>query len=139
VRFILDNNLSPNLARALGLLVPLGDEVTCLKDRGLHDKEDEEWLPLLAAEGDWIVITCDLDIVRNPYRQLVFRKAGLTAFFLLEGWSDGSVRGLEIAGRLLRLWPEITSLAQRHRPGTCFAVPFKGRIRRFSPQGKKPI
>jgi PIN like domain len=102
--------------------------------------EDEAWIPKLAAEGDWIVITCDLDIVRNPHRQLVFRKSNLTAFFLLESWSkDDVVRGPEIAARLLRLWPEITRLAAEHRPGTCFAVPYRGKIRRFSPQGKRPI
>jgi hypothetical protein len=140
VRFVLDHNLAPNLARALGLLVQsYGDEVTCLKDLGWQGDEDEDWIPRLAAEGGWVVITCDLDIVRNPYRQLVFRRSRLTAFFLLDSWSNGSVRGTEIAQRLLRLWPEITRLAARYEPGTCFAVPFKGAIRRFSPQGKRPV
>ena len=140
MRFVLDHNLSPHLARALGHLVfSYGDEVTCLKDLGWQAEPDEIWIPRLASDG-WIVITCDLDIVRNPYRQLLFRKARLTAFFLLEAWSkDDIVRGPEIAARLLRLWPEITRLAQTSRPGTCFAVPFKGAIRRFNPQGKRPI
>jgi hypothetical protein len=140
VRFIFDHNLSPNLARALGLLVePYGDEVTCLKDLGWQADDDEEWIPKLAAEGQAVVVTCDLDILRNPYRQLVFRRSRLTAFFLLEAWSRGGIRGPEIAQRLLKLWPEITALAAGHPAGTCFAVPFKGRIRRFSPHGKKPI
>ncbi len=140
MRFILDHNLAPNLARALGLLVqPYGDRVTCLKDLDWQADADEVWIPKLAAEGDWVVITCDLGIVRNPLRQLVFRQSRLTTFFLLEAWSKGSVRGTEIAQRLLALWEEITHLAAQSPPGTCFAVPFKGRIRRFSPQGKKPI
>jgi hypothetical protein len=140
VKFVLDHNLAPNLARALGLLVqPYGDEVTCLKDLGWQSEDDEDWIPRLAKEGGWVVITCDLDIVRNPYRQLVFRRSRLTTFFLLESWSNGTVRGTEIAQRLLRLWPEITRLATRNEPGTCFAVLFKGTIRRFSPQGKKPV
>jgi len=141
VRFVLDHNLSPHLARALGHLVfPYGDEVTCLKDLNLEAADDEVWIPRLASEGGWIVVTCDLDIVRNPLRQLVFRKANLTAFFLLEAWSkDEAVRGPEIASKLLRLWPEITRLATEHAPGTCFAVPYKGKIRRFRPQGKKPV
>jgi hypothetical protein len=140
VRFVLDHNLSPNLARALGLLVqPHGDDVTCLKDLGWQAEKDEAWIPRLAEEGGWVVITCDLDIVRNPYRQLVFRRSRLTTFFLLDSWSSGTVRGTEIAVRLLRLWPEITRLATKYEPGTCFAVPFRGTIRRFSPQGKKPV
>ncbi len=106
-RFVLDHNLSPNLARALGLLVH-GDEVTCLKDLGWQADPDD--------------------------------KARLTAFFLLEAWSkDDLVRGPEIAARLLKLWPEISRLAHAHSSGTCFAVPFRGSIRRFHPQGKRPI
>lgn len=140
MRFVLDHNLAPNLARALALLVePVGDYVTCLTDLGWQALDDEDWIPLLAKEGGWIVLTCDLNIVRHPYRQLVFRQSGLTAFFLLEAWSKGAVRGTEIAQRLLKLWPEITRLAAIHKPGTCFAVPYRGRIRRFTPQGKKPI
>jgi hypothetical protein len=98
VRFVLDHNLSPHLARGLGhLVLPYGDEVTCLKDLNLQAAADEDWIPLLAADR-WVVITCDLDIVRNPHRQLIFRKAKLTAFFLLEAWSkDNVVRGPEIA------------------------------------------
>ncbi|HEX2641744.1 MAG TPA: hypothetical protein VHU81_02050 [Thermoanaerobaculia bacterium] len=138
MRFVLDHNLPPNLARALGLLVH-GDEVTCLKDLGWHAEPDEVWIPRLAADQA-VVITCDLDIVRNPYRQLIFRKAQVTAFFLLEAWSkDDVVRGPEIASRLLKIWPEISRLAHTHDPGTCFAVPFRGAIRRFHPQGKRPI
>jgi hypothetical protein len=137
-RFILDHNLSPNLARALGLLVH-GDEVTCLKDLGWQADPDEVWIPRLTDEQA-VVITCDLDIVRNPHRQLIFRKAKLTAFFLLEALSrDDVVRGPEIASRLLRIWPEISRLAHANPPGTCFAVPFRGTIRRFHPQGKWPI
>lgn len=116
-----------------------GDEVTCHKDLGWQEDPDEVWIPRLAKEGG-IVITCDLGIVRNPHRQSIFRKAKLTAFFLLEAWSkDDIVRAPEIAARILKLWPEITRLAQQSRPGTCFAVPYKGAIRRFHPQGKRPI
>jgi hypothetical protein len=140
VKFLLDHNLSPNLARALGLLVDShGDFVTCLKDLGWEAENDEDWIPKLAAESEWVIITCDLNIVRNPYRQLVFRRSGLTAFFLLEAWSNGSVRGTEIAMKLLKLWPEISRLAAQSKPGTCFAVPYKGAIYRFTPQGNAPF
>jgi hypothetical protein len=140
VKFVLDHNLSPNLARALGLLVePHGEWVTCLKDLGWEAEEDEHWIPRLATEREWVIITCDLNIVRNPHRQLVFRKANLTAFFLLDAWSNGSVKGTDIAMRLLKLWPEISRLAAQSEPGTCFAVPYKGAIYRFTPQGKRPV
>jgi hypothetical protein len=140
VNFLLDHNLSPNLARALALLVEAqGDDVKCLKDFGRENNQDEEWIPWIASQGEWVIITADLNIVRNRARQLIFRKAGITAFFLLEAWSNGSVRGPAIAQRLLRLWDNITQLALKHPRGTCFAVPYRGAIRRFSPQGKKPI
>jgi hypothetical protein len=110
-----------------------------LKDLGWQADPDEVWIPRLANEQA-VAITCDLDIVRNPHRQLIFRRAKLTAFFLLEAWSkDDVVRGPEIASRLLRLWPEISRLAHTNPAGTCFAVPFRGSIRRFHPQGKRPI
>jgi hypothetical protein len=137
VRFILDHNLAPNLARAVDLLVD--DEVTCLKDRGWQASEDEEWISAVGREGDWVIVTGDLNIVRNAYRQKVFREANVTTFFLLEAWSKGTARGTEIAQRLLKLWPEIASRAARAPRGTCFAVPYRGAIHRFSPQGKRPI
>lgn len=136
MRFIFDHNLSPNLARALNHLVD--DEVTCLRDCGWQADTDEEWIPKLAEEGGWIILTCDLDIIRNPFRQVVFRKAGLTAFFLIGAWSGG-MHGTEIAQRLLKVWPEIAKRAATSAAGTCFKVPLKGVIQRFSPQGKRPI
>lgn len=76
----------------------------------------------------------------SPNLARALAKAKLTAFFLLEAWSrDDAVRGPEIASRLLKLWPEISRLAHTNPRGTCFAVPFKGKIRRFHPQGKRPI
>jgi len=47
VKFLLDHNLAPNLARALALLVDPSDHVTCPSDLGWQALEDEEWIPRL--------------------------------------------------------------------------------------------
>jgi hypothetical protein len=52
LKVLLDNNLSPYLSRALGLLLePEGDRVVHLTDRFPANADDRTWITALAEEG----------------------------------------------------------------------------------------
>jgi PIN domain-containing protein len=67
VKFFFDNNLPPKLAKSLHLLVEPDHEVVHLKDRFSADAPDEEWITALAKQKDWIIVSGDLRIRRNPH------------------------------------------------------------------------
>ena len=106
MKVLLDNNLSPHLARALNaLLEPEGDQVVHLTDRFPASTEDRAWIGALAEEGGWVVISGDLRIYRNRLEREAWRRSRLIVFFLAPQW--GKVRNIEKAWRLLRWWPRI--------------------------------
>lgn len=135
MRFFFDNNLPARLARALReVLETEGHEIVALRERFKEDTPDEVWLPTLAEETEWIVVSGDQNIVRNKQQRQVWARTGLTTFFLMSAWTKGGVRLLEMSWRLIKRWPEIVELARTSRPGTCFLVPLTGRIRRIQPR-----
>ncbi|MGH7098109.1 MAG: hypothetical protein ACREE4_10690 [Stellaceae bacterium] len=106
MKVLLDNNLSPYLARALNaLLEPEDDQVAHLTDRFPANTEDRAWIGALAEEGGWVVISGDLRIYRNRLEREAWRRSRLIAFFLAPQW--GKARNIEKAWRLLRWWPRI--------------------------------
>ena len=85
MKFFLDNNISHRLAAALLVLenrVERGDwTVEHLRVRFEQQTEDVTWLEALGHEGEWIVISGDIRISRNPAEKAAWRESGLTAFF----------------------------------------------------------
>lgn len=84
MKFFLDNNISHRLAAALLVLedrVERGDwTVQHLKDRFEPQTEDVAWLEKLGHEEEWIVISGDIRISRNPAEKAAWRESGLTAY-----------------------------------------------------------
>ncbi|HEY8900756.1 MAG TPA: hypothetical protein VIM61_10125 [Chthoniobacterales bacterium] len=124
MRFFLDNNLPPRVARALHCLLQPKDSATHLKDRFAPDVTDVEWLTALAEEEDWIILSADTAITRNPHEIAAWKKGGHPTFFLKANWVHQPL--WEQASRLFHLFPEILKLAAKARRGDAFAVPFKG-------------
>jgi hypothetical protein len=84
LRFFFDNTLALAHARAFKALCE-ADEHKIVHLRERFEKEnipDEEWIPAIAADGEWIVITGDTNIYKNPHRRRVWLAARLTTFFL---------------------------------------------------------
>ncbi|MCB1127833.1 MAG: hypothetical protein KDM81_15170 [Verrucomicrobiae bacterium] len=126
MRFFLDNNLSPRVARALHCLTEPTHSVHHLKDRFRGDTPDVEWMKALAAESGWVVLSADTAISRNPHEVEAWKRAGHPIFFLKNAW----VHQLfwEQAARLCHLFPTIIKHASKARKGDGFLVPFKGQI-----------
>jgi hypothetical protein len=83
LKVILDNNLSPYLARALRtLLEPEGDQVIHLTERFAADTEDRVRIEALGSESGWVVISGDRRIKRNPIEREAWRRSRLVMSFL---------------------------------------------------------
>ena len=125
MRFFFDNCLPPALAKALAALAePDGHVVEHLRDKFPADTADTVWIGALAAEGDWIIVSGDPRITRNPAERAAWRESQLTAFFLKPGWTnlDPWVQ----ASKLVARWPKIVSRAEGAESGSGFFVPVSG-------------
>lgn len=121
MRYFFDNNLAPRVAKAINTLMDPPDEALHLRERFRADMPDIEWITKLAEEGDWVIISGDLRITRNPHERKAWREAGLTAFFLKKGWAQ--LGFWKQAARLVLWWPDVMEQARRVAPGAGFVIP----------------
>lgn len=88
MKFLLDNNLPPALARALHELTHSDSNkkhmVIALRAKFQENSPDEEWIQSLADEGDWVVISHDK--FNKGLEREVLRRAGLKVFMLNKSW-----------------------------------------------------
>lgn len=90
----------------------------------------------LGAEGEWVVITGDETIGRNPAERRAWQQMQLTTFFLQPAWMH--TRMEEQAWRLLRWLPRLVDIANTDMMGTGLSVPLRwhgGKLQRiYAPQ-----
>ena len=122
MRFFFDNNLPPRLARAINSLLEPQAAVVHLTEKFAPGVPDVDWLTALGDEGEWVVISGDPRIIRNPHEPRAWRSARTTTCFL-KNWMKYDL--WLISSRLIRWWPDIMQQAQRVAPGAGFLVPFK--------------
>lgn len=130
MKFLIDNNLAPPLARSLNELSRPAHEVVHVRAKFRHDTPDVEWLAALGNEGGWAVITQDIRLRRNKHELEAIRSAGLTVFCLAPAWTHRPF--WEKAWRLVRRWPEIVGQATRVEPGLWYVVPIRYRCLRVA-------
>jgi hypothetical protein len=139
VRFFLDNNLSTAIALALNSLSKNdGCSVAHLSDHFARNTKDEDWLRKLSLEGDWVIVSGDLRIMKSPHLQRVWEESRLTTFFLAKGWMNKPF--WEQAWWLVRWWPDLVKQAQMVDPGYAWEVPAKssGKLKLVSSPKPKP-
>lgn len=120
MRFFFDNNLSPRLARSLNALVEPEHQVVHLKDRFAANTADEVWMRSLASEPNWVIVSGDLCIRRNPHEIKAWQEAGHTTFFLKKGWI--SLQFWDQAWKFAKVFPEMLIAAERARKGSAFFI-----------------
>lgn len=132
MRFLLDNNLPPALARALHELTKSDYDHTVehLKDKFPANTPDTEWIEALAKEGDWAVITHDR--FNKGLEREVLRRAGLKVFMLDKSW--GNHKFWDKAHQLVRWSPSIMDQSERLDGGAAFRVRwnFNGRFEQIT-------
>jgi hypothetical protein len=114
LKFLIDNNLPPALARALDALSVHGDlpveSVVPLRDHFAPDTPDIDWMTQLAAEGGWNVVSGDNFRKSTAERELL-RRAGFNVFVLQKSWS--SQQYWQKSAQLVLWWPKIVDYARQ--------------------------
>ena len=124
MKVLVDNNISPRLAKALSELEgPHGVQVVHLKDKFSPNTPDVEWMSALGEEGGWCVLTCDVRISRNPDEVKAWLESGLIVFFLKKPWLKQTF--WVQAAELVKRWPMIQEAASKALPGSGFIVSTK--------------
>ncbi len=118
MRFFFDNNLSPKLARSLNELVRPEHQVAHLKEFFSANTPDVIWMRALAKEFDWVIISGDLQIRRNPHEIRAWQEAGHTTFFLKKGWID--LPFWDQAWKFAKVFPDLLATAESARKGSAF-------------------
>ena len=107
--FVLDENLSPRLARGMR---EFGEDVAHILDHFSEATGDEMWLPYV-GDNHLTLITRDLKIRWRPAELRALREHEVGAFFL-----GGKNRSrCDLIQQLIRNWPRIKGYAEsEHRP-----------------------
>jgi PIN like domain len=107
-------------------LVEPEHQVVHLKDRFAANTPDETWMAALAGEPDWIIVSGDLQIRKNPHEIHAWKAAGHTTFFLKAGWIN--LPSWTQTWKFVKCFPDIVALAARAKKGTFFMVSTMGKI-----------
>lgn len=123
MKVLIDENLSPAIARALHALFAGEHEVVHIRDKFGAGVKDVDWIQSLSEEGRWVVVSGDRRITRNRVEYLAFRNSRLVGFFLAKGlYKSPVVKQME---RLLALWPVIEQQSSLVAGGALFELPMK--------------
>ena len=123
MNFLIDNNLTPALARAINeLSKPEGHRVIHLTERFPANTPDTDWITTLASENEWVVISQDKFTKGNAER-IAFRESGLPIFCLAKQWGQESY--WKKAHNLVRWWPAIIHQSERISGGAAFRVSWR--------------
>jgi hypothetical protein len=131
LKYFCDNNVSPYLAGALAELCKADEspsQVIHLAGKFPRDAKDTVWIPELAREGAWVVISGDRFNKTDEEREAL-RRSGLIVFSLSAQWNNHPF--WMKAYNLVRWWPAIEEQAARIKGGAAFRVPWK-----FSGRGR---
>jgi hypothetical protein len=126
VKFFFDNNLAAKLAHGINQMVEPDHRVVHLRDKFAPNAEDVVWMRTLAAEEDWVIITADVRISRNPHEVRAWKEAGHTIFFLKPGWTD--LTFWEQANKFTRCFPQNIAEAERAERAAAFVITVNGKI-----------
>lgn len=125
MKFFFDNTVPLRLAKAIATLAEgQGHTITHLRERFESDVLDTVWIPALATERDWIVISGDVRITTARHERAAWFESGLLGFFQAKGWTNLTL--WEQSWRLIQWWPRIVDQANKVRPPASFLIPVKG-------------
>lgn len=123
MKVVLDENLSPALAKSLAALFVGTHEVIHIRERFAEGVTDLTWIGKLSAEGRWVVISGDRRITKVKAERQAFRASKLVGFFLSRGVYESKVtKQME---RLLALWDVIEKQVDLVAGGSMFELPQK--------------
>jgi len=131
VRFFFDENIPPRFAAALNALGEGGKlwpEIVHQRHRFPGGTDDVDWIPALAAEADWIIISGDAEISRHMLERKAWLDSGLTAFFLGSAWASQETW---TKWTLLNSWWRTIVKDARYHPQGCGFIMRRGECTRM--------
>jgi hypothetical protein len=129
VKVIIDENLSPALAKALNALFAGEHEVDHVRIKLGTRVSDADWIARLSEEGRWIVNSGDSKIVRRKAEQLVFRNSRLIGFFLAPALNRAKIT--KQMQRLLANWDDIENISKLVAFGAMYELTISGKPRQL--------
>ena len=118
MKFFIDNNLSPGLAKGMKAF---GEDVVHLKEVLPEDIDDSDWLAHIGSKG-WCLVTRDDRIRYRPAESAALREHGVGAFFM----GGKNLNRCQLIQQLVRNWPRMKELAGKTRVPFAFRVPPTG-------------
>lgn len=118
---MVDENLSPYLARALEGLLSADHQIEHIRSHFGPGLTDLSWIEILSQQGEWIILSGDRRISRNKAELAAFRSSNLIGFFLCRTLTQKPVRQQLI--RILTIWDQIEAQARLVQPGAMFEIP----------------
>jgi hypothetical protein len=129
VKVLFDNCTAPVLASTLnGFIKHNGHSAYHIKDvpalpRGRHSA-DIEWISHLRQQpDDWIFISGDGRILKNPAERAALRSAGLHGFILAPAYQKTPMH--QVAAMLIWKWPEILQVTALLAAPSMHLVPIR--------------
>ena len=126
MRFFIDNNIALRLSRGFNEFVKGGHEFVHLRQKFSPDTPDVKWMRDLAGESNWVIISGDVAIRKNPHEVVAWKEAGHVIFFLKPGWTN--IPFWQQVEKLAQRFEKIEALARRAQPGDSFMVGVRGEI-----------
>ncbi|HVU34914.1 MAG TPA: hypothetical protein VHE61_15885 [Opitutaceae bacterium] len=120
MKLFFDNNLSPRLARSLDELVKPEHRVVHLKELFPPSTPDEVWMSELSRQDDWVIVSGDLQIRKNPHEIRAWAAAGPTTFFLKKGWI--ALPFWDQAWKFAKVFPALLAAAATAPRGSAFFI-----------------
>ena len=112
MRFFFDENTPLKLVKAIRELDKDNEVIHCREKWGASTP-DKDWMKALGNDGDWIVISNDLNISKQNLEYEAWKESGLTIYFLRKGWN--SFHLWEKAWRFVKVWPELIYHGKQNR------------------------
>ena len=131
MKFFFDNCLATRHATALDALLQPEHSVTHLRTLFPADTPDVKWIEALGRQGNWVIISGDVRIMRNAHERDAWHQSGLTVFFLAKAWM--SIPLLDQHAKLAQRFTDIIAHAENARPGSGFIVQIGSKIERIYP------
>ena len=88
-------------------------EIVHLREKFDPATPDPVWIEALGNERDWLIVSGDAKITRNPVNRAAWLESRLTAFFFSEPWTTDSF--WKQCPSLVPRWPEIVRCCYRSR------------------------
>lgn len=121
---MVDECISPILARALRELFSIDHEIVHIRERFGARTTDLAWIKALSDEGGWIIISADRRISRNRTEMHAFKSSALIGFFLSKTVYEKPMHKQFM--RILAVWEGIEAQVKLVRPGAMFEISEKG-------------